>query len=175
MVLLPLFAWLQRREGNEGERVRWMAGALVVLMAGVAAMQAVTYLAECRRLEPSAHRGEAGYNPEMNPMAEALDAMGLKPGDKIACFGDTACYTDHQWARLAGAQILAEVETPNNADPQQVWDAIPDKHVVTEPLQKMGLRFIVTKFANSARKPEGWVQLGDSDFFAYPLTNESRS
>jgi hypothetical protein len=173
-VLLPLFAWLQRREGNEGERVRWIAGALVVSFAGIAAMQAVSYLAECRRLEPSAHRGEAGYNPEMNPMAEALDAMGLKSGDRIACFGDTACYLDHQWARLAGAQIMAEVETPNNADPQQVWDSIPDKRSVTEPLQKMGLRFIVTKFANSARKPEGWVQLGDSDFFAYPLTDASR-
>jgi len=45
---------------------------------------------------------------------------------------------------------------------------------VTEPLQKMGLRFIVTKFANSVRKPEGWVQLGDSDFFAYPLEAASR-
>jgi hypothetical protein len=173
LVLLPLFAWLQRREG-EGDRTRWIAAALVVLTAGVAIAQAGSYLLERRRLEPAAHRGEAGYNPEMNPMAQALNTMGLKPGDKIACFGDTACYLDHQWARLAGAQILAEVETPNSADPQQVWDSVADKHTITEPLQKMGLRFIVTKFANSARKPDGWVQLGDSDFFAYPLTDGSR-
>ena len=173
LVLLPLFAWLQRRD-TEGDRARWIAAALVVLTAGLAIAQAGSYLLERRRLEPVAHRGEAGYNPEMNPMAEALNSMGLQPGDKIACFGDTACYVDHQWARLAGAQILAEVETPNSADPQQVWDAIADKSAITEPLQKMGLRFIVTKFANSARKPDGWVQLGDSDFFAYPLMNGSR-
>jgi hypothetical protein len=173
LVLLPLFAWLQRREA-EGDRARWVAAALVVLTAGFAMAQAGSYLLERRRLEPAAHRGEAGYSPEMNPMAEALNAMGLKPGDKIACFGDMACYVDHQWARLAGAQILAEVETPNNADPQQTWDAISDKRTVTEPLQKMGLRLIVTKFANSGRKPDGWVQLGDTDFFAYPLTNGSR-
>jgi len=168
LVLLPLFAWLQRGEG-EGDRARWISAALVVLTAGLAITQAGSYLLERRRQEPAAHRGEAGYNSEMNPMAEALVAMGLQPGDKIACFGDTACYVDHQWARLAGAQILAEVETPNSADPQQVWDAVIDKRTITEPLKKMGLRLIVTKFANSARKPDGWVQLGDTDFFAYPL------
>ena len=173
LVLLPLFAWLQRRD-TEGDRARWVAAALIVLTAGLAIAQAGSYLLERRRLEPIAHRGEAGYNPEMNPMAEALNSMGLQPGDKIACFGDTACYVDHQWARLAGAQILAEVETPNSADPQQVWDAIADKNTITEPLKKMGLRFIVTKFANSAHKPDGWVQLGDSNFFAYPLMNGSR-
>ena len=173
LVLLPLFAWLQRRD-TEGDRARWIAAALIVLTAGLAIAQAGSYLLERRRLEPAAHRGEAGYDPEMNPMAEALNTMGLQPGDKIACFGDTACYVDHQWARLAGAQILAEVETPNSADPQQVWDAISDKSTITEPLKKMGLRLIVTKFANSARKPDGWLQLGDSDFFAYPLTNGSR-
>jgi hypothetical protein len=173
LVLLPLFAWLQRREG-EGDRTRWIAAALVVLTAGLAIAQAGSYLLERRRQEPAAHRGEAGYNSELNPMAKALEAMGLKSGDKIACFGDAACYVDHQWARLVGVQILAEVQTPNNADPQQLWDSVADKRTITEPLKKMGLRLIVTKFANSARKPDGWVQLGDSDFFAYPLTNGAR-
>ena len=173
LVLLPLFAWLQRREG-EGDRTRWIAAALIVLTAGIAIAQAGSYLLERRRQEPAAHRGEAGYNSELNPMAKALEALGVKPGDKIACFGDMACYVDHQWARLVGVQILAEVQTPNNADPQHLWDSVADKRTITEPLKNMGLRLIVTKFANSARKPDGWVQLGDSDFFAYPLTDGSR-
>jgi len=168
LVLLPLFAWLQRRD-VEGDRTRWIAAALVVLTASLAIAQAGSYLLERRRQEPAAHRGEAGYNSELNPMAKALEALGVKPGDKIACFGDMACYVDHQWARLVGVQILAEVQTPNNADPQQLWDSVADKRTITEPLKNMGLRWIVTKFANSARKPDGWVQLGDSDFFAYPL------
>lgn len=174
MVMLPLFTWLEHRQPDGPQRLRSVGSSLVVLIAGISLMQGVRYLAECRRHEPNEHRGEAGYSPEMNPAAEALNKMGLNPTDQIACFGDQACYVDHQWARLAGAQILAEVETPNSDDPQQLWDSIPNKLTVVEPLKKMGLKLIVTKFSNSAHKPDGWVQLGNTDFFAYPLAGGLR-
>ncbi len=83
--------------------------------------------------------------------------------------GDLACYTDFYWARLAGAQILGEVETPGEANPLTVWNSIADKRTVTGPLAAEGLRYLVSLFPNSASKPAGWVQLGGSNFFAYPL------
>jgi hypothetical protein len=167
LVLLPVFVWMTA-DIRIVERTRVVASALVVLLAGVALMQGTGYLLDVRR-HTTEHRGEAGYNAEIYPMAHALDAMGLKLGDKVACFGDAACYVDPYWARLAGTQLLAEVQTPDNADPQKVWDAIPDVQREIAPLRAMGLKFIVGKFANSAEKPKGWVQLGGTDFFAYSL------
>jgi hypothetical protein len=141
----------------------------VLLFAGINLAQTATYLAERRRHIPPNEQSHPGFNGEIFAAAAALDQLGLKPGDKIACMGDRACDFDHYWARLAGAQILGEVETPNGADPQRVWDSIRNTQAVTDPLRAMGLRFIVTYFANSARKPDGWIQLGPTDYFAYPL------
>ena len=179
LITLSLFAVLQvRAEGTDAGNVGlrptplWTsitANALVLLFAVIALGQAWTYLLERRRHIAPAVQNHPGYDPEIFTAAAALDRLGLQPGDKIACMSDIACYTDHYWARLAGTQILAQVDTPNEADPQTVWDSIPDKRTVTVPLANMGLRYIVTIFGNSPRKPDGWIQLGDSDYFAYPL------
>ena len=178
LVVLTVFAALQLRPepGGTTPATRLLprpatitATALIVLFAGTVLSQSATYIAERRRHIPQAHQSHPGFDPEIFPAAAALDQLGLKAGDKIACMGSRACYTDHYWARLAGAQILAEVETPIEAAPQLVWDSIPDKSTVTAPLRSMGLKFIVTAFPNSGPKPAGWIQLGPTDFFAYPL------
>jgi hypothetical protein len=166
LVLLPVFAWLGRREND---RVQMVAGGLVMLFAGTALLQAGTYVAERRRVIPDAVRGESGYSPEITQAARGLAVLGVRPGDKVACYGDAACYTDHYWARMAGAQILAEVQTPDNANTLTEWNGIADKGAVTAPLAAMGLRYVVTVFPNSAAKPEGWVELGTSDYFALRL------
>ncbi len=178
LVMLPLFALLRVRPVTEftaTEPTRGVAGvqvvasALVLLFAGIALSQAATYLADRRRHTPTAEQHHPGFDPQIFTAAAALDRLGLKPGDNVACMGDLACYTDFYWARLTGTQILGEVETPNGANPVAVWNSIPDKRSVTAPLAGMGLRYIVSLFPNSAQKPAGWVQLGGSNFFAYPL------
>ncbi len=171
LVVLPLFASL----GVRGEQrtnagyVPVVASALVLLFAGTALSQSVTYLADRRRHTPLPEQRHPGFDTQIFTAAAALKKLGLQPGDKVACMGDLACYTDFYWARLAGTQILGEVETPDEANPVEVWNGIPDKRTVTAPLASMGLRYIVSLFPNSAEKPEGWVQLGGSNFFAYPL------
>ena len=171
LVMLPLFAWLRRRR-EANDRQQSIASALVLLLAGIVLMQGVMVLAEERRQLPPELRGRPGYSPEITQAAIGLAALGVRPGDKLACYGDIACYTDHYWARIPGAQILAEVQTPNSNNTQTEWNAIPNKNAVIAPLKAMGLRYIVTKFPNSAQKPAGWVQLGTSDFFAYPLIKQ---
>lgn len=177
LLMLPAFALLSTPavSPRQGEAMipangqRQIASALIVLFAGITISQAATYLADRRRHTPPAEQGHPGFDPQIFTAAAALDKLGLRPGDKVACMGDLACYTDFYWARLAGTQILGEVETPGKANPITVWNSIPDKRTVTAPLANMGLRYIVSLFPNSETKPQGWIELGGSNFFAYPL------
>ncbi|MBE7158285.1 MAG: hypothetical protein INR62_07600, partial [Rhodospirillales bacterium] len=171
LVMLPLFACLQKDRAEAGVSFGSVAAttALIVLFAGIALVQMGTYLADKRRHVPLDEQHHAGYDPQIFTAAAALQELGVRPGDRLACMGDVACYTDHYWARIAGTQIEAQVDTPNESDPLEVWDGITDKRRVTAPLAAMGLRCIVSLFPNSAKKPDGWVQLGTSNFFAYPL------
>ena len=179
LVVLPLFAGLQTpRVAAPGppltsEAVSGtpsvLANALILLFAGIVLSQSATHLADRRRHTSPAEQGHPGFAAQIFTASAALNQLGLKPGDKIACMGDLACYTDFYWARLAGTQILGQVETPHQATPVTVWNSTPDKRTITAPLAHMGLRYIVSLFPNAAGKPEGWVQLGDSNFFAYPL------
>lgn len=172
LVVLPLFALLHTRETEAktpSATTASILNALVVLFALTSLVQAATYLADKRRHIPPAEQRHAGFDPQMFTAAAALDQLGVHPGSRLACMGDLACYTDHYWARLAGGQILAEVETPGEANPLTVWNAARDKDALLAPLQRLGIQYIVSLFPNSATKPEGWVQLGGSNFFAYPV------
>ncbi len=176
LILLPLFAALGSRPASaiasevSGRALTASVGsALVLLFAGIALTQSVTYLADRRRHIPPAEQAHPGYDDQVFPAVAALEQLGLRSGGKLACMGDQACYVDQYWARLAGAQILAEIETPGEADPAAVWSSLPDKRTVTAPLAAGGIEYIVTKFPNSLRKPDGWIQLGTTDLFAYPL------
>jgi hypothetical protein len=167
LMVLPAFAGLRGRTHSAVTAIT--ASALVAVLAGLALAQSTTYLLERRRQASLFREGSFGYSPQVTAAGNALVQLGVKPGDKLACFGDAACYLDHYWARLAGAQILAEVQTPDGAPPEAEWKSIADKRTVTAPLEAMGLDVIVGRFPNSAQKPEGWVQLGTTDFFVYPL------
>lgn len=171
LVFLPVFASLRVPEADrESSRpIALIATALIVLFAGIALAQAVTYVAERRREIPPAHKGHPGMDGQVFAAAAALDQLGLQPGDSIACLGDHPCYADHYWARLAGTQILAHVETPEGTSSEAVWDSLADTRSVTDPLRHMGLRYLVTTFPEGVHHAEGWVKLGSSDFFAYPL------
>ncbi len=177
LILLPAFALLRCRRAHANASplssqpltTGSTATALTLLFAGVALVQAFTGLADRRRYIPPAEQSHPGYSAQFFTAAAALEKLGLHPGGKLACMGDQICYIDQYWARLAGAQILAEIETPNQADPETTWNSIPDKRTVTSPLTAQGIDYIVTEFPNSLRKPGGWIQLGPTNLFAYPL------
>ncbi len=174
LVVLPIFALLQGRPatpsaGSEPVSSARTARALVLLFAGISLLQAFSYLADARRHLSPAERGHPGWNSDVFEAAAGLRALGLQPGEAVACMGDLACENDHYWARVAGTQILAEVETPEGSDPQTTWAVLRDPRTVTAPLTRLRLRWIVTEFGNSTRKPEGWIQLGASRFFVYSL------
>ncbi|MFC6646090.1 hypothetical protein ACFQBQ_10960 [Granulicella cerasi] len=167
LVVLTLFAVLRQSKPDEA-RPFSASFALVVLFAGLIAAQAVTYQLETRR-ENSVRGISHGRDTEVIPAGDALVAMGIQPGDNVACFGGKACYLDHYWARVAGAQILEEVESPDDQPALPYWKTLNNTAAVQAKLHELGARVLVARFPEVAAKPAGWVQLGHTEFFALPL------
>ncbi len=166
LIVLPLLAMLRRPvAGFTGEA----ATATVVLLAGLLLANGLADVLERRRGLGVLNSPRGNYSPEIYPAAQGLNDLGIGPGKVVACFGDLACYTDHYWARLAGTPIRAEIEVVGSIDAGAYWQTIPDKARVFAVLRQHGIAAVVAIFAPSAHIPEGWRQLGRSDFYVYPL------
>lgn len=94
--------------------------------------------------------------------ADALLQTGLQPGDEVAVFGWP--YQAY-WARLARIRIIAEVTSREvdvfaKADPARQAAAI-------RALAETGATMIVAE--RGYVRGEGWRQVGDTNYFVYPL------
>jgi hypothetical protein len=117
------------------------------------------------------------YNAQMFGAAHGLVSMGVRPGDEVACMGVIACLNDNYWARLAGVRILTEVYNPNPHLFRQL-EGLSDRAQVYEVLRSQGAKVLVAQFDSgevSAGAPAaaGWVRLGDTVFYAFPLNLKS--
>ncbi len=169
-VVVPPLAMLRRPASSYAGEV---ATALVVLLAGLTLANAASDLGERRRLLSVAGYPRGAYSKEIYPAAKGLESLGILPGQTVACFGGKACYLDHYWARLAGTPIRAEIEVPDNGDPAEFWKAQTNQAEILDALRARNIAAIVAVFARSAHAPEGWQQLGSTNFYAYPLTATS--
>ena len=86
--------------------------ALILLLALLATGASARTIAELRRQLSVAQSPGGWYDPDTFRAARALNALGVGPGDTIACIGTRACVYDHYWARLAGVRILTEIYEP---------------------------------------------------------------
>jgi hypothetical protein len=183
-VLLPAFAALETRAENESrpgifaelpaDALRAGAHALVILLAFLALGETSRVAAEERRDESLAGFSHGWYSPQIFGAAEGLRALGVRPGDEIACVGTTACLYDEYWARLAGVRILTEIYEP---DPKHLIDrlgALPNREQAYDVVRAQGARVLAGHFdpgeMNAAHPASaGWVRLGETDFYALPL------
>lgn len=179
VVLLPVFAALRTPQPDEADEFgvtpsSWLPSAstaMIVLLAFLAAGESLRLALEQRRVSSGLSR--PWYNPEMFGAAQALQQLGVQPGDEVACMGYYACLNNNYWARLAGVRILTEVYNPNPNLFEQ-WAGLPNRAQVLEVLRQQGARTLVAQFAPaavSAGSPaaEGWIRLADTDLYAYPL------
>lgn len=165
LVLLPGMALLRRpQKGGLGRTPAIMA----VLLALLALADAARDLGERRRTLIVTGYPRGAYSMETYPAADGLAKLGVKPGDRLACLGDQACYPDPYWVRLAGAQLFAQVDTLNR-DPAALWRGYPNKQQIVERLRGQGVKVLVAMFGPATRQPEGWVQLGSSNLYGLPL------
>jgi hypothetical protein len=173
-VVIPALALLRKPKGPEARiSIQQIAAALALLLAFLSVADAARDIFERRRDLNVAGYPQLPYNPEIYPAADGLIALGVHSGDKVACMGDIACYVDPYWARLAGTQVLAEVDVPSDdkrvQDPAAYWNSLPDLQQVGSILAAQNIKAIVAVFPSGAQAPAGWHQLGESNFFAYPL------
>jgi 4-amino-4-deoxy-L-arabinose transferase-like glycosyltransferase len=170
-IVIPVLAMLRRSaSGYAGE----IATAVAVLLAFLTIADAASDLGQRRRMLSVTGYPRGAYSTEIYPAAKGLADLGIAPGASVACFGEQACYVDQYWARIAGTQILTEIETPEGQDPGEFWKSVPNKSAVLDALRANQIAAVVAVFKPSAHTPEGWQQLGKSDFYAYPLTVPSR-
>ncbi len=97
-------------------------------------------------------------------VSQGLRVLGVRPGERASVIGGTA---GAYWARLAGVRIVAEIPL---GDEDIFWESSPEaKQRVFRILAGTGAKMVVTKFAPPSAVNEGWISLGNSSFFAYPL------
>ncbi|HLK22489.1 MAG TPA: hypothetical protein VKT81_26265 [Bryobacteraceae bacterium] len=97
--------------------------------------------------------------PRDYEVAQATQALGLKPGDPVAIVtGDF----DYSWARLAGVHVILEVDFNGKDKPSQWEKAKPI-------LAGQGAAMVVSPGIPGVVDQPGWQQLGSTGIFAYRL------
>ncbi len=183
-VVLPLFAALQisASASLEASRTRLLpasslrpaASALVVLMAFLALGESLREALQERRDESVQSLTHGWSNPAIFDSAAALNAMGVRPGDEIACVGTTACLYDNYWARLAGVRVLTEIYKPDAEHLIEQLGATPNLAATYDVVRQQGARVLVGYFdpgdMNASHPASaGWVRLGETKLYALPL------
>jgi len=174
-IILTLFAALRLPSRDEAAaRLRPVAPALVVLLALLAAGESLRTVLEDRR-QLSIRGYAAGWHSEkMEGAAAALEAMGVRPGDTVACAGFVACLDDPYWARLAGVRVLTEIYDPD----LPVGDflaALPNREQAIAVVRGQGAKVLVGDFDGervSDADPffRQWQRLDGTSFYALRLT-----
>jgi hypothetical protein len=181
LIVLPVFAALRSPGiivGEDAGAPRWrpvVAAAMVATLAFLALGETLRVALDDRRSESSEGLPTAWYSPSIDGAAKALNALGVGQGDAIACMGTIACLNDPYWMRLAGVQVQTEVYNPDAKHLLEEFDGLPNRQQVYDVLKAQGAKVLVASFdpgamTSRSAAADGWVRLGETNFYAYPLT-----
>jgi hypothetical protein len=177
-LLLPLFAALRISPARENQAIqniatRTGASAAIVLLALLGVGESARIVGQLRRDLVFARSPTGWYDHDIFPAAHALNALGVGPGDTVACIGTIACTYDIYWARLAGVRILTEIYEPN--PPLYPYlAAIPNREQAYDVARREGAKVLVGYFdpglmTGTNPVSAGWHELGQTHFYALPL------
>ena len=172
-LLLPLFAAMRIAPTVQTVAARTAASAAVVLLALLAIGESARTVGQLRRDLAFIQYPTGWYNRDIFRAAHELNALGVGPGDTIACIGTIACVYDHYWARLAGVRILTEVYEP---DPRLYphLAAMPNRDQAIDIVRRQGAKVLVGYFepglmTGATPVSAGWRELDGTPFYALPL------
>jgi hypothetical protein len=176
-VVLPLFATLRVPERLTATGEAWprrAASAMVVLLAFLALGESLRMALEERRVQKPGV--PTWRSPQIFSAAEALAALGVQPGDEVACMGTTACLYDPYWARLDRVRITTEIYEPDPTHLLAAWEDLPaaERQQALDALRAQGAKVLVAHFSFGEAAPQsaeqdGWRQLGETPYYALPL------
>jgi hypothetical protein len=186
-ILLPLFAALSLPSVPEAAPTSHrpagmgtLVSVLALLFAFLAVGGSARIVLEQRRQLSLVHAPGGWYDPTTYHMAEALNTLGVGPGDAIACIGYRACLNDHYWARVAGVRILTEIYDPEG-DVYPYLAGLKNRDQAFAVVRQQGGKVLVGYFQQPGEMTgttpgsAGWQQLGDTPFYQYPLNLSSPS
>jgi hypothetical protein len=173
-LMLPAFAALRHSSDVPASGLRNAASAIVLLLALLAVGESARTVGELRRNLKVAQSPGGWYDPDIYQAAHALNALGVGPGDTVACIGDKTCLDTHYWARLAGVRILTEIYKPAEYPPYSVLADMPNRDQVIDIVRQQGGKVLVGYFnpglmTGTNSVSAGWHELDSSPFYAYPL------
>jgi hypothetical protein len=174
LILIALFAAIEKRKPHESA-LQVVASAVLLLFALLPLGAMTRQIAENRRQLSLVGQVPAWRDPQIFSAAEGLRAMGLVPGDSIACIGTIACLNDHYWARVASVRIVDEIYAPEAKHLAVQLDTMPNRQQAYDALRTQGAKVIVGAFdpgeMNSTYPAtEGWQRLGETRYYALRLS-----
>jgi len=94
-------------------------------------------------------------------LAESLNLMGVRPGDRIAVIGDGF---DAYYARLAGLQVAAEIP---RGEAGKFWESDANTQTkILDMLARNGIKCIVTERVPAMTPTNDWKRLGETMWHA---------
>ncbi len=103
-------------------------------------------------------------------VAQSLRNLGIRPGDRVSGLSITS---EVHWAHLAGVKIVSEIPL---GDGNIFWTADPEtKRKVFHVLASTGSRMLVTRDPPLPAITGGWIPLGTTGFYVYPLESAATS
>jgi len=171
-IILTLFTTLRIPQTHSAASTLGpVASALILLLALLALGESLRAVLEDRRQLSVANSPGGWYSPTMTRTAEGLQALGVRPGDTVACVGFTACLGEFYWARLAQVRILTEIYDPETPVPFFLAN-LPNRDQAIEVVRAQGAKVLVADFGNASISDPAlrdWHQLGDTTYYALPL------
>ncbi|HEX3572915.1 MAG TPA: hypothetical protein VHU44_19005 [Acidobacteriaceae bacterium] len=170
-LILTVFATLRTSRGSS---LQLTASALVVLLGLLSAAESLRVVFENRRQLGVIGLSRGWQNPTESNAAQALESMGLKPGDTVACVGAEACLGDYYWARLAQLRIVSEIYDPYSIPAYEYLATMPNRDRAIDAIRSTGAKVLVADFAAARVTPadpamQQWRQLGQSTLYELPL------
>lgn len=158
---------LPKSPGNE----RLAAGVGILLFALFICPVESTSLHVREFVSDALGRSQPDHN-SYQAMASEMSRLGLKPGDRVASL-EYSLYGMSTWARLARAQIVAEVyywPTLEESSGNDFWQAnAATQQKVVDAIRKTGARVIVSQATPIPFNAPGWQRVGETQYYAYWL------
>ncbi len=101
-------------------------------------------------------RGDRGPGYAAVETARALQALGLRPGDRLASVGNSF---EAYWAQIARARIVAEIP---EGESDKFWREEEGAQArALDAMTAAGARAVVADWSPAAPVPPGWVRVDD--------------